>query len=444
MSSADFQYDYFAALSGDSVPKVFEADGGLRTHHPTYYKELNAAVINLTSYFTDYTTDGLPLNSMILGPTGAGKIILARTLAKSFRNCDFRAYDLSSLTHPDELRPVLSAGCGLPRLILLNEFDAMPGDSNVARYLLNCMTSRDYPNTAFVFTGRHLKTRAILNRLQSNLSDFDLPLFLAHLFTREHNPELRQRIGELYELCVQFKESRETFSIGTETVTSLSQLHRLRDFLFRMNGFVLEIPDIASPVMFTSDPLRLSGEPKNGASDFEPTIHLLEHSIAPSVLAFARDRRPFGGSASSKMPSFEPFKSPTEVLLQFKHMLLTERLRIVREFLREYIANHSQNDKSYFISRQTINYLTLVPLQNSLRSLKALVEQCLTPTSLGSNSGSASGQVELRIDPNPSFLQIHIAKDPYFQSPRSLWWKMTEDNRKGIVRDDGLICLSRL
>lgn len=443
MSPSEFRYDYFAALTEDSVPRAFDARGGFRTHHPTYRNELEAAAIKLTCYFADCTANALPLNSMVLGQPGAGKIILAQTLAKSCQSCEFREYDVSSLTHPDELRPVLSGGCGSPRLILLNEFDAIPGDSSVARYLLNCMTSSEYPNTAFVFSGRHLKTRAILNRLRSNLSDFDLPLFLAHLGTREHSPDLRQMIGELYELCVQHKESRETFSIGTETVTSLSQLHRLRDFLFRMNGFIVEIPDIASPVMFTSEPLRLSIENQHGRLDSEPTIRLLESSIAPSVLAFARDRRRFGSVASSGMPSFEPFESPTDVLLQFKHMLLTERLRIVREFLHDYITRRSQNDKCYLIARQTLNYLTLVPLQNSLRSLKALVDQCLVPTSLVTSSGAASWQLELRIDPNSFVLQIHAAKDPYFQSPRSLWRRMTEDNGKGTVPDDQLVCLSQ-
>lgn len=404
---------------------------GLRTSHPTYHRELEQAVDILKDYFENATKDTLPLNCLILGPPGAGKTFLAKKLAKSVGK-PFKEHNVSLSSDPKSMLEELSRDAGGPKFVFIDEFDVTIGGSSVTRFLLDPITSDRHHQTAFVFSGSYLKNKPILERLNSNLSDFDFTRFLFDLIARENHPQMREHLLQLYQLCCWYQENRQTFTPDADLIQYLSQLHKLRDFLSRINGFIVQIPDLASPMMITEHELMLKRDSEGAQS---PDIQLLEPKTAEYVRKFVVDTERID---ENKARRFWRFDKSNDAILEFKHMLLTERIGYVAHLLKDYIGRLDKNKKTtYFISRQELNYLIMVPLQHNIRSLKLLIEHCLDQKDLDQKDmvqgrpnpeGLARKRVAFRLKTKSPIFPLHVGKEPYFDSPSSLWAFLTAAN----------------
>jgi hypothetical protein len=294
--------------------------------------------------------------------------------------------------------------------------------------------------TAFVFSGSYLKSKTILNRLNGNLSDFDL-------ISRQTNEQLRAQLVQIYEMCCLYQKSRHDLAPDADILQYLSQLHKLRDFLSRINGFILEIPDIASPMMITDNSLILDRDllrRDNSTGAFKYGLRLREFRTAQAVIEFVKNMKPHGARQG-----FPVFENPNDSLLEFKHMLLKERLRLALQFLGKRIKQTSKPHQSYFMARQCLNFLAMVPLQHNIRSLRHIIDQCLIERSFWNLQSSEFMQglpdCELRLNVESPILDMHLAPEPYFASPRVLWEFIRTANKNAqsnwFAQGDELILL---
>ncbi len=426
----ELRYDYCSVLNGNSLPSDLlkpeqsPNQGSFSTLNPTYDKEVRNAENRLREYFGSATKDTPPLNCLILGPPGAGKTFLAESLAGAAQ-VEYDEVNVSLMSDPQELLgQIRKRKDDRPKFLFIDEFDVTIGGSSVTRFLLEPMTNKkECFKTAFVFSGSYLKSKSILNRLNGNLTDFDLTLFLLHLIGRQPNEMLRAQLIQLYEMCCLYQKSRHDLAPDADVLQYLSQLHKLRDFLSRINGFILQIPDIASPMMITDNSLIIDRSLLN--SNSSKRLRLRESRTAQAVVEFAKNMEPQMGDQNDR-PSFPVFGDPSASLVGFKHMLLLERLRLVLQLLRRRIKQTSKCNHSYFMARQSLNFLAMVPLHHNIRSLRYIIDQCLIERSFWNPHSSEFMQTslpscELRLNVESPILDMHIAPEPYFSSPRVLW-----------------------
>lgn len=221
---------------------------------------------------------------------------------------------------------------------------------------------------AFVFSGSYLKSKSILNRLNGNLSDFDFALFLLQLVSRQSDEKLRTKLIQLYEMCCLYHKNRHDLTPDADVLLYLSQLHKLRDFLSRINGFVLQIPDIASPMMITDNSLILDREllsRGNSTSASGRRLRVRESKTAPVLIDFVKNLKP----KENQWRGFPIFTGPNDAIVEFKHMLLLERLRLVLQLLSKRMSQTNRPHHAYFMVRHCLNFLAMVPLQHNIRSL---------------------------------------------------------------------------
>jgi hypothetical protein len=471
MTTPTEQFNYFHLLRGPLLlpqpwprfkPKHLK---GLTTSHPTYCMELGNAVGILKEYFATATKDTPPLNCLILGPPGAGKTHLAKQLAKSVDK-PYEEHNVSLSSDPKSMLEELSKHAGGQKFVFIDEFDVTIAGSSVVRFLLDPITSEEkHHETVFVFSGSYLKNKPILERLNTNLTDFDLPLFLFHLIARQEDPQIRKHLLQLYQMCCLYQENRQTFTPDADLIQYLSQLHKLRDFLSRINGFILQIPDLASPMMIAEHPLLMNLDP-NSIVHQNHEIRLLESKTAEYVRQFVEDSERNGRKMSNR------FSGKNSAIVAFKHMLLTERMGILRFVLDKYIKSLDKGGKkTFFIKIQDLNFLVMAPLQHNIRSLKFLVERCLVqplektgdeltleqehfhwPNGLDKNL--CRNPYLLMLDTTSPIYSTHVAKEPFFDTPVKLWDFLRTANPEKDTQDpdlllpnvtpESLICLSHL
>lgn len=445
MGSAVNHYDYLELLRRPFLlPQPWprykpKGLGAMKTSHPTYRNEIEKAVSALKRYFDGGNKNTEPLNCLILGPPGAGKTFLAKKLAASAK-VPFKEHNVSLSSDPKSMLDELSKDAGGPKFVFIDEFDVTIGGSSVTRFLLDPITSDKHHQTAFVFSGSYLKNKPILERLNSNLSDFDFTRFLFHLIARQANRKTREHLLQLYQLCCLYQENRQTFTPDADLIQYLSQLHKLRDFLSRINGFIVQIPDLASPMMVTAHELILK---RNFYSDRSRDIRLLEPKTAEYVRKFVEDTEP---EDEKHGRGFRRFDGPNSAILDFKHMLLTERIGHVTLQLHEYIDDLDKSkNTTYFIKRQDLNYLIMVPLQHNIRSLKLLIKHCMDQEEINEKRPGAEGLarkcVELGLNTGSPIFPLHIGKEPYFDSPSQLWAFLATVNDKDQTPGEGVFSI---
>lgn len=412
---------------------------GVSSCHPAYSSEVGKAKKVIKAYLDDKARSQSPLNCLLLGPPGAGKTFVAKALGKALGNGS--VFEEINLSLDSDAQTILKKIWGTkqrPRVVFLDEFDVTVDGSSVVRYLLDPITKKEHAKTIFIFSGSYLKNRAVLNTLCRNVADFDLLRFLFDVFMAQKDQPTADFVQQLHQMSGLYRETRQALSPNSDLLNYLRQLHKIRDFLSRINGFVVQIPDVSSPLAIT-DPMLVLHDKQQSAK--EGDVILWKGKVLPEdVREFAQSR----GRTHSR------YKNAIQPLMAYKNMLLIERLGLVLALLPKPVwvdgekqfgnADEQETDCPVFISRKLLNYLVMAPLEHNVRSLRFMMEHCLSRECIGSSSigqtwtiewndgggkrhiGRFNKAMELKLDSgNKMLFEMHVNKEPFFESPTALW-----------------------
>lgn len=420
------EYDYIKWLNSDTI-KIGELVGGVgdplpefKTQNPLFRKEIESASRRLEEYFGDPTVYR-PLNCLLLGPPGSGKSYLARKLSEQAKAIFFE-YNLSQLGNPERLAEIFieisktHKRTQKPNIVFLDEFDIKVDGSSIIRYLIHPIYEGNYGEehkfgkTAFIFSGSYLKNRNILSVLQRNVSDFDLLKLLYDLYLVKRDEE-RTLIREFYEVSLEYQEIRERTAADRDVLEYLRQLDKLTDFLSRINGFILEIADLSSPLQITQNHFVISCR--------ESPVDVPLQSCSPQeVVDFIKAIEESRGRFSCV------FNGPSTPILEFKNMLLLERLLRVVQFF----ESRFKEKTNLIASNKLLNYLTVVPLVHGMRSLEHIISQIRLDQK---NKTVRISQEDAEI------FRMHIREYDYYKDPESIWVKLEKENpglcEKGVT-----------
>lgn len=421
-------FDYFSELCtrtvlGSTGPRL-AAMGSLMTCNPAFARGLREAGLRIEEYFnSDSDKAQPPLNCLLLGPPGAGKTFIARQLGGKH---SFQEINLSKIDDPAQLTSQLERSKA--RVVFFDEFDVKMSGSSVVRFLLDPMTDKDnYGNTVFIFSGSYLSHIHVLRTLQGGTSNFDLPRMLTDLVFAAPSEEYEKEVLQLYHASVEYHQAAANQSPGSDVVAYLNSLDKMKDFLSRINGFLVQIPDISSPLETTF--------PRNVVSD--RSIESINHvrlasnaAIAENIIGFVRELEPAGTLGSTiQVPGVLPIEGKysadthNQILLQYKNMLITERLSLVKMFLSEKFGMCK-------VKRKRLHFLSTVPLLHNIRSLRFLIEQTLDRESQEQQQGEFSDQITTVIQKkvDPELLGMHLPPEAANSNADRIWSQFVKDN----------------
>jgi hypothetical protein len=492
-------------------PIAKSAVGQLFTVNSVYRRDLVRAQYDLYDYFN--RSLHRPFNCLLLGPPGSGKSFIAKQLA-DFPNRDdlkqklgavgiketieetetrglqpakenkpsrprFFEYNLSQLHRPDELSDIfreIANAASEKKIVLLDEFDVRIGSSSVIRYLIEPMYDGKISNgkaskaelgkTAFIFSGSYLADKNLLKRVQKEKSQIDVPKFLFECFYRSTSNKRETGNDEIYPLlhmCDVYRRYQEEMTPERDTTLYLRQLDKLSDFLSRINGFVIEVPNLSAPFEITDPPEALLGStfsfadenPKcsKGSNVAEKLIEWVEVEANLRAVKTATVRtlsQRFAHYATSF--GFEP-------ILQYKDMLLKERLHVFLTMFDNERKNRREkkeprdfmrwtNDTRVWMKRSLLNYLCTAPLVHGMRSLNTLMwnleaeegrpEDVVRERSNRPSEWDQKGREQYTITlGDPEKVARHVRKEGDYQDPLTLWTLVMK--RNGLQIEDEYI-----
>jgi ATPase family associated with various cellular activities (AAA) len=392
--------------------------GSFRTMSRVYARDLIKAKKKLEDYFR--STNTRPLNSLLLGPPGSGKSYLAEQLANNVKvgtspypprvllhdkdqsnavknnehyvPAKFLEFNLSQVHRSRDLIDCLEQVANEPapyKVVLLDEFDVRVGGSSVIRYLIQPMYDGKFGDkgtrlgkTAFILSGSYLKDRTLLRHVQREYSQIDIHKWMIDYFHRVGSRDDKGEVSDLIRICDIYRKYREETSPGSDVAEYLRQLEKLPDFLSRINGFVIEMPNLAAPLDVTDPPfflLQKNPHVANGSEgiNFQCPNRAVSESVEEWVMA--QD----GASNEPLHQRYPRFDSPHEPILQYKDMLLKERLYLTLNLLSRRNSQRPifvppnetpwQKTVKLTMKRSLLNYLCTVPLKHGMRSLDYLI-----------------------------------------------------------------------
>jgi hypothetical protein len=417
---------------------------GVSSCHPIYVNELRHAENLLIDYFKSGSSiSEKPYNCLLLGPPGAGKTYVAQCIGKINKDVEVvEEVNLSLHSDAEEILRVIGAAKKRPRVVFLDEFDVTVDGSSAVRYLLDPTTSEQHARTVFIFSGSYLKNRHIFNTLCRNTTDFDLLRFLIDVFMTQKDARAADFVAQLHQLSGLYRETKQSVSPNNDLLDYLRQLHKIRDFLSRINGFIIQIPDISSPMSITDPMLPLVPSTSSGSE----MVSLWPGKVFPEdVEQFVVDLgKP---DRQGKEPLWKRYDTPDAPLLDYKNMILIERLGMVCNFLSK--VKGKEGEDCLFISLKLLNYLVMVPLGHNVRSLKYLIEHCLKQAPLDTkkrrkefDKNKCNKGCELQLKDDMRILyDMHLNKEPFFESPTELWRVLGVANGNpgagSVFREDG-------
>ena len=256
---------------------------------------------------------------------------------------------------------------------------------------------------AYFFAGSYLRDWETLIRVQRaaglNLSRFFLDLYLAYY--RRGNNAAMDRIAELQRLCDIHRRWRTEADPRTDVVGYLLELDKIRDFLSRVGGNVVEILDLTWPLGVTQELFAFEGS-----------------EVRPSARVRLADVITFVQNSESGKDSFQEYTEAHEPLLDFKNVLVCERAMRVGQALGARYKNGSKGLSSIDIDRRLFNFLTLAPLINGMRSLEQLVNSIESPS---------QGRISFRGLKREDTVMV-IQESPRFRDPLQVWDEVCRAN----------------
>ncbi len=421
-----YRFDYLSLLRESSwnltsKTRPQEPVSKLQTVVPEYAYRVSEAAKRIRDYFNN--PDERPFSLLVLGAPGAGKTFLAKRLASASKAEEFFEINCSRFGTADDIARELQK-VALDRyakkFVFIDEFDVTLAGSSVTRYLIepmydgkDCIGKR-FGKTVFVFCGSYLRDLNILRDLEERGAAINLPAFLSKLLIRA-KASGRQLLKDFFVSAIAVDQMRATASPEVNVLAYLRRLEKLADFLSRINGPVVEIPDIAKPLEVAQPFLLISSH--HGARHLS-AVELFGCSSPKYLQSFVErtesSDRADGSSASEKWLNFH-FGHASQPILAFKNMIIYERL------LRVCIITRSKYKKDRLkFNAADLNYLTLVPLAHGMRSLETIITKF--------SETDNNNHVHLKLPKGDPALESQVIDESMYNDPRRLWNDVMKTN----------------
>jgi hypothetical protein len=429
------------------------------TVNPEYSERLHQLADDLGTYLKE---DSLtrPFLYLILGPPGAGKSFLierlidylGETKPDTLRPVIFQQANLSEMFEPRELHQLYiniknNSNNKLSTITLLDEFDIKWSGGSAIKYLINPIYDGKFWNgyefqklgkCAFFFAGSYLQDRETLLKTQKLLAGVNLNQFLFDLYfelRKQNDVEGMLEIQQIQNLCYMHEKWRAEVDPRTDTIFYLSSLEKIKDFLSRIAGNIFEILDVSWPLHVTVDEFVIQS-----GRDIEPSSRVK----LSEVLTYVMHRLNKEGERVNDKKRIVAYGATDSPVIEYKNMILCERLLRVVDFLKKrFSARFKQSDikdqGGVRMDRVLLNFLTVVPLINGMRSLEQLISKLDGPGEIG---GSDRGRIKIQ-EFKAAEISMIIYEAEKFGDPNRVWSQIVKCNSKlkAVVDDDIFIPL---
>ncbi|MCH7519371.1 MAG: AAA family ATPase [Candidatus Dadabacteria bacterium] len=396
---------------------------GFYTVNPTYSNKIVEMKKALESYFEQKTLKR-PLVYLILGKAGTGKSYLVDCLTKSLGNkFKFQSANLSEMVDPRDLHHlfkdiVLNKAKKKSTVTFLDECDVKWEGSSALKYLINPIYDGKYwdgkkfqkiGKCAFFFAGSYLQDRETLLKIQRPMREMNLSKFLMDLYLevrKRNDRKSMKQIRELQDYYSTYQKWHVEADPYSDVILYLRGLEKIKDFLSRVGGNTFEIIDLSFPLGITQEQFVI--EPQEG------------QTVKPSAKAVLADIVDLIKKREESKRTFISCYSLYDSLLEYKNLLLCERLvRVISLISIRYGGVlEKKNGTSFLIDRKLLNYLTLVPLINGMRSLEQLINKLNLTTRQITNQ---------QFDQDELMMTIHNSHN--FDNPRQIWAELEKRNK---------------
>jgi ATPase family associated with various cellular activities (AAA) len=447
--------------------------GALRTMSSVYIRDIRDAQKRLNRYFN--RSFHRPYNCLLLGPPGSGKSFVAEQLARfgpdnlddavgrsllpkpegaTITGAEVKlfSYNLSQLQRPDDLTEILheiAKAVSEPKIVLLDEFDVRIGGSSVIRYLIEPMYDAKFGKhrtllgkTAFIFSGSYLTDKALLRKIQKAQSLVDLPRLVFEYYCNteitKHDENWRNEdVNNLFHICDVYRKYQEEMAPDSQTARYLRQLNKLRDFLSRINGFQIELPDLSAPLDITHPSQALWSRSK---SCDHPDLQCLQgNGVAEKVMEWVDVEEEELRRTPSIAKQFKFCTAAGEPILQYKDMLLKERLlvlltmfdsdRKIRRRKKVPPPGHKWQSHTVVVMKQSLlNYLCTVPLVYGMRSIYTLMWNLMADPDKPEYDDQGREQYRLTLGDEENVTR-HVRQDGDYQDQLRLWENIKKTNK---------------